>query len=292
MCLSLAPAKFTGTDVLVHLCKHPTTGRDVHVLGYQNKPQNLAPRQRGNAMLLHIPSASPMGPENLVDTSQIRGLMDDLSHAAFAPHAAGGPARSFGFRASKNALPKVFDHDIYTIVMAESAEQIPAALAQVPEERRPELSAEIATFYDESFPGWTFILCCFDNREAKKAAPLLVWYEPMFPNLLVAPGIDSHNGRAPDVNAHVSLDHRVFFGHPALGRGMSRVRYAERHNQTSFTELPPDVRGFLPTSIAGADYRGQRVGNGDFVLDLSEPKARIGNVGRWKPQDFRRLAAA
>ena len=73
MCLSLFPARFTGTLLCLSEAQHPSRGY-VNVLTYENTVQNRSPG--ANAMLLHFPS-SGMTRENVVDTRSFRGFTKD-----------------------------------------------------------------------------------------------------------------------------------------------------------------------------------------------------------------------
>lgn len=276
MCISAKPAVFTGTTVLAHRTTHPEKRFEIDVVAYRNTPQNRA-GQGGNAMLLHFPSRTPMGRENFLDTQSCPRFLREIESAAFPERIShGGGTRSMGKGAT------VFEHDIYTVVLAQSASDIEAAIGFVPEAKRPAVSRELLSFYGESFRGWSLALCCFSNTQPKPAAPLAVWYEPMFPDLLFAPGLDSHTGQPPDLDERVDVDHTVLWSHPNIFGGMP-VRYSEKGT----------VGGFLPTHVSGSRYRNRTMPNGDFVLDVSgKGELDSGAVARFKPHQFQALAAA
>lgn len=283
MCLSVQPAAFTGTRTSVHKSRHPHTSRDIHVLGYQNTAKNLNARGP-NAMILHLPAAATMDEGNFVDTSAAPRYMRDIA-ASVLPMPVGsgergGPLRSFG----PVAKALVFDYGtIYTVVLADDASQIAEALTRVPAERRPEISDEIIAFYGESYPGWKLAICCFDNAEAKESEPITIWYEPLFPELLVTPGIDAHSGRAPNLTRNVRVDHEVFFGHEKLERDLTKIRYSS---------WPEALRPFLPEKAAGQRLSGM-MANGDFVLAVGQnDRPSMKKVKRFKPLDYPTLVAA
>ncbi len=103
-------------------------------------------------------------------------------------------------------------------------------------------------------------MCCFDNADAQRAKPLLLWYQPLDPDRLTVPALDSHTGKAPDLDATVPVDHWVLFstdqapsdwGAPVVYPGDMRHR----------------LRAFLPTAVVGRHYgRGQTLPNGDFTI--------------------------
>ncbi len=255
MCLSIGEAEFHGTIVYAGLGTHPKNGTPVHVMAYQNIAHNLAEGADGalapNAMLLMLPVAGDFGPENFVDMSGCRSALDDMVEA-LKPKALGRGGMS---RGSGGEPAQVFDHDIYTIVVATDAHSIRAALERVPAHKRPKLERELFDYLAKCTQR-RIVLCCFDNREAKKAAPLVAYYEPLFPETLLAPAIDGHDGGAP-VDGKVAVDHWVIFGTSDPAATGTRVRYRDA--------LPEGHRGLLPTVVTGHKFEGQ-IYNGDFAV--------------------------
>src|SRR2546429_1880227 len=204
MCISVAPAEFTGTILYVGRHTHPQHG-PVEVIGYQNTAVNLA--DGPNAMLLHLP-ATEMTRANFLDATAtpdvLRDLVDALRPASWAQ-----PSRA---PVAAGAAVEVFDHDIYTVVLAADPRDIPAALTRVPQHKRPQLRPELFEFYADTFPLYPVALCCFDNADARRAAPLLMWYPPIFTNRMTAPALDCHTGAAPDPDGLVRTDHWVVIG--------------------------------------------------------------------------------
>ncbi|MBI5044379.1 MAG: hypothetical protein HZC02_00425 [Candidatus Levybacteria bacterium] len=239
---------------------HPRDGH-IHVLGYQNTAVNFS--SGPNAMLLHLPGVG-MSQRNFIDTSSCRNILKDQVDAV-TPRTRGGGYGSLGV---KSAVVHVFEHDIYTVVLTEDPTLIPSALLSVPAHKRPSISRDLVNFYTTRFPGWSIALCCFDNREAKQAAPLLMWYTPLEsePGLRL-PALDCHTGEVPDVDALVDVDHWVIVSGPDLRMG-APVHYSDR--------ISPDQRLYLPTEVIGRSFRG-RIPNGDFVI--SRIALREGYIG-------------
>lgn len=288
MCCSAQPAKFKGTRILVHATRHPQTKQDIHVVAYQNTPINLA-ASGGNAMILHIPSAQPMGEENFVIADSAPGFLKDVADSVLpqpSVERGGGARRGWGHFSAK-AVPIVFDYgDIYTVVLARGAGGIAAALKKVAANRRPEISEELLGFYAENFDGWTLALCCFDTRDAKEAPPVTLWFESMFPDLLIAPGIDAHDGKKPNFGKPVRVDHEIFFGHPNLSRDATKIRYQ------GWNSMSPGLRAFLPDKAVGKSLGGL-MENGDFVLPVGQAdRPRMDKIARYRPDNYPVLAAA
>jgi hypothetical protein len=277
MCVSNGPADFTKTLVALTATRHPTTELPIHTLMYRNTAVNLIRGGGGNAMLLHFPSVGGMGPGNIIDTSSFPSCADNIVEAV-TPRTRGA-SRSLGIEALDFSV-QVFDHDIYTIVLAENAAAIPGALERVRSDRRPAVNEPLFAWYGQQFPGYTFALCCFDTRDAVEAKPMLWWYYPAMGNTLMLPGIDCHTGLAPDLNAVVETDHWVVLGvggdQPTRSGsapfGLAPVRYTD--------SIPPFERAFLPNFVIGRRYLG-RERNGDFLAPttiLQNPDPR--QIGR------------
>jgi hypothetical protein len=170
------------------------------------------------------------------------------------PAAGGGPIEWM----SAEDEVQVFEHDIYTMVLAPDATLLPSALHQVPPHKRPRLNPELLAFYADHYPRHAILLCCFDNAEAQRAKPLLLWYSPTEPDLLVAPALDCHTGAPPDLAVPVDVDHRVAFGTDAAPADWGwAVDYSlgMRHK----------VRQFLPDAVIGDSFVGP-LPNGDFAI--------------------------
>jgi hypothetical protein len=112
-------------------------------------------------------------------------------------------------------------------------------------------------FYAAFYPDHAVLLCCFDNAEAERAKPLLLWYQPQEPDLLVAPALDCHTGAVPDLTELVDVDHQVLFGTDAAEPGWGRPIH--------YGDMADAVRAYLPDSALGVRYRSRLV-NGDFAI--------------------------
>ncbi|GAA1096731.1 hypothetical protein GCM10009605_36560 [Nocardiopsis composta] len=253
MCISAAPAAFSETTLYTGRLRHPEHGL-VHVLGYQNSAANLA--DGPNAMLLHIPALS-MSRRNFVSVGGHRDLLSRMVEA-LTPAAAAGPALMDWMGAAPRSRVEVFEHGVYTVLLAGNAALIPAELYRVPPEKRPRLDPALLEFYAEHYPEHTFAVCCFDNAEAERAEPLVIRYEPHDPDLLVAPALDAHTGGPPDLDAQVPVDHWVVFGTDEAPDGWGEpVKYPGG--------LRHELRDLLPAAVTGKRCTGT-LPNGDFAI--------------------------
>ena len=263
MCISLHPARFSGTVLCLSEALHPVTGRFVNTLVYENVRENRKPDGGPNAMLLHFPSKG-MTRENLIDTRDFRGFTKDLIEAV-RPR----PRSSSNIQLKSATLGggrvEVFKHDIYDMVLAQNAADIPGSLGTVDKEKRPDLNLEVFDYYgsDRNYDDWSFLLCCFDNLDAQKAAPIMAWYEPLMPNRVMLPGLDAH-GIAPDLKEDVEVDHWVILG--------SQEKKSSHMQPVNYTQAGPKMtslaRTLLPKYVSGRHFSG-RMRNGDFVGPVS-----------------------
>ncbi|MEU5122894.1 hypothetical protein [Streptomyces asoensis] len=254
MCISTGEAAFSGTIVYCGRQHHPVHGL-IHVLGYQNTAVNLA--DGPNAMLLHLPARQRLTPGNFVSAGRtgdvLRRMVDAVAPVAVATD-------GIAWMSAEPQSVQVFDHDVYTVLLAADPTAVTAALRRVPPHRRPDLDPELLRFYADHFPDHTIALCCFGNADAQDAKPLLLWYPPLDPDRLTLPALDSHTGAAPDLDAAVSVDHWVLFSTDQAPEGWGEpVDYpgTMRHS----------LRAFLPATVMG-DYYGdeQKLLNGDFTI--------------------------
>ncbi len=264
-CCSLRAASFSSTKGLAAEVRKD--GKLVHLLAYQNTVRDSASTDSGgNAMFLPIPAkARTMTSANILDTSSAKHFLSDIDDAIRPP------VREV-FRNS-NSVQRgidikdvvVFEHDIYTIVLARNATDIPAALSRVPESKRPKMNKPIFDAYARWYPGWTFALCCFNNKDATTAAPMLWWYEPMKPDQLFFPGLDAHDGNPPRIDAkNIDVDHSLAVAASFDPPGGEPVRYTDA--------LSPSLGKILPKFVSGDILSGE-LPQGDFIWNLADVRA-------------------
>lgn len=249
MCLSSAPARFN--DTLLYAGVAPS---GAHVIGYQNTATNLA--VGANCMMLPMQSLDPMGPANILDTRSCKNILRDM-RTALMP-VSKGLTRGGGSFALDSMSVQVFDHDIYTIALGLVGADFGRALASVSPDRRPSISREILDFWARHYRGYHLALCCFNNRDAQQAAPMLWCYNPAVPETLVAPAVDGHDGHAPRPGAPVDLDHFLMASCPDISQA-AEISYTDR--------IPAPLRAVLPTRAVGQSYEGYEGPNGDFLID-------------------------
>jgi hypothetical protein len=271
MCVTAARALLTGT-ALYAAEAITEEGTRLHVLGYQNTVASLVGEKgllskggSGNAMLLPFPAEpGSMTSANVLDTEECPNILQDMKRAVEPP------PRGLGKTVSVAAPVEVFSTGIYTVVLARDARAIPGALPQVPAAKRPPLNADLFDAYARWYPEWTVALCCFNNRQAALATPLLWWYRPMDPRQLFAPALDCHSGHVPDLRARVKVDHVLAFSSPELRERGRCVPYQD--------PIPPAVAPYLHLRVIGAGFH-QTMPNGDFVCQVADVRQ-----GKFAPQ--------
>lgn len=263
-------AEFSGTTLYTGRRRHPQHGL-IGVLGYQNTAVNLAAGP--NAMLLHLPAAS-MTPDHFISVGRGSNVLDRMVDAVRP--APGRGAAAMDWMSAGSAAVQVFEHDIYTVLLAADPIRIPEALHRVAYRRRPRLNPALLEFYADCYPGHTVALCCFDNADAERAKPLLMWYTPTEPDLLAAPAVDCHTGEPPSLEGMVETDHWVIFGSDDAPEGWGEpVEYPHGIRHT--------LRDFLPETVMGAQFTDP-MPNGDFAIshdDLLD--GRLSEITRLQP---------
>jgi hypothetical protein len=207
---------------------------------------------------------------NVLDTKDCRTILQDMADAVVPPRAF-APMSLPRSRAAEVPRVQIFKAaGIYTVVLAQDPREIPAALSGVPAAKRPAPNPALFEAYAQWYPGWTVALCCFKNRRAKLANPMLWWYQPMNPDQLFLPALDCHTGDVPDLENEVRLEHIIVVGSdqmdrspdgglPAADRHICPVRYRDT--------IPESVRPYLLSHMIGQGF-WKSMRNGDFVCDL------------------------
>ncbi|GAB2964011.1 hypothetical protein GCM10027184_09760 [Saccharothrix stipae] len=275
MCVSTDDAEFRGTILYAGRCDHRLHGR-VEVLGYQNSVVNLA--DGPNSMILHVPAVG-VTRGNFLAAGRDGAVLTRMVDAVGAYAAAGDGPATMDWTGDD---VEVFEHDVYTVLLAADPTRVPQALEQVPPHKRPRLRPELFQFYADVFPGHTIVLCCFDNAEARWAKPLLLWYRPTDPERLVLPALDSHTGAVPDLDAWVRPDHWLVYG--IGGGGTGEVSPDWGHPVEHGSRMRHKLREFLPDRVIGMRVAHEPAPNGDFVLARDDLlRGDLSKVQRLRP---------
>ena len=254
MCCTFEVSKMSNTKLYAGQAEK--NGKTVHVLAYQNEATSSGP----NAMVIPFPTSVKMTQDNIIDTSQFKNFLTDITNASKTVTKGARLSRgldddmlSFGV-----TMAEVFDVGSYTVILADNVNQIPEALGRVPKEKRPNVSSDFLIGYGELYPNQPIAVCCWDG--AIEAEPLLWWYEPSDTSTLFVPTMDAHDGRAPKVGQRVDTDHTISVGAagPTFG---NKVRYSQN--------IPADVVDLLPTHVHGHRLPDYLENNDCFVKTAS-----------------------
>lgn len=226
----------------------------------------------GNALI--IPLLGDFSTVKLVDLSNNKSALKDIAEA-LTPRGRGAVSKSmlsFGDLGGMRGEVQVLDYDIYTIVIAECAGDIPRAVQAVPARKRPKAVQSIFDAFEAGY-GTPIAVCCFDPEEGGEAAPVAFRYVPYDVDHLFLYTLDGHDGNAPDYNAQVKLDHTLFVGSYLMQGGL-HIGYSE--------PIANELKPYMPTRIVGGVFSSTHQ-NGDVVFDAAEVRKGVFNGLRALP---------
>lgn len=268
-----------------------------HVLGYSNsvrstgKPRPLAlvgtasvhhdfgwdiePVQytTGNAMLFALPAEpGSFDAAGLMPTARYPHFMRDFARPFASNDLAATRSRNpVGYaRESAPLVVKGFDDDTYDVIISPKASAIPSVLDQVDLAKRPEANPALYAQLDLLYPGWTFVLFCFQEMDRDQHGCALMRYKPMqrYSHLLYAPGLDGHNGAIEAGKVH--LNHTVIVG------TYDYAKSAQVHDVYFEEDGIRDAMPWLNTRVIGRQYNADfEAPQGDFLFLLED--VRQGN---------------
>lgn len=231
----------------------------------------------GNALVMPFLTSS-FDSIQLVDTTSCPDLLKAIKKAVQPPQRKTRRRRSDSDRTLGGADSVVIEEfDIYTIVRAESALAIFDAIQSVEARKRPDLNEELMAKLDEWY-GCSWAVCCFDEREEGEALPIAYRYKAKYPEIGVIYTMDGHDGKVPDVNAKVKLDHAVFAGSYKLDVSSKgkEVRYQSDRSAA--------LRDYSPNRVVGTAFpKGTQLVNGDIMVKRAEVERGIWNPYRVTP---------
>ena len=253
MCITALDAYLAETYVGVWDIDHPEQGYR-HVLAYQNTPKNLA--DTPNCMLLHVPAKDTLKPSDLLDTTQDPMFLQQMAESVLPPL----PTAARGVDLS--APNYVIEMGIYHIAFLNqvSPNAWLEVQKQIPTHKQPNIKDEFIQFYAEQFPSYALVICCFHNRDAKKASPIMLHYAPQFPDTFHFPTIDSH-GKVPKVGAKHRFHQVIITGSQQLktpGNGFDAFHLGG---------VSPTLLPFLPKVGAALRLAGTVAPNSDLLLE-------------------------
>lgn len=255
MCCSVD--KSVMSDTKLYVGKAERNSKTVHVLAYQNTAASKGP----NAMVIPFPTNTKMGEDNVIDTRLFKNFLTDIGEATKrrTRSASKGFSRGLGSDGFDDDKAMVFDVGSYTVILAESTDQIPEAVKRVPIEKRPKVPTAFLRGYAALYPNQPVAVCCWNGEI--EAEPLLWWYEPKDATTFFIPTMDAHNGGPPVLGELVDTDHLISVGSTDSPNNGATVYYTD--------SIPANIKSLLPIKVYGTRLPA-RVENADcFVKEAS-----------------------
>jgi hypothetical protein len=232
-------------------------------------PQQVEAIQRGEeleavSMCFALP-ATNRNSVHLIDTTG--GAIAKIMDAVVVEMNRGnrGMSATLGLEKSISFTANVESAGIYTIVIAETAKDLQAAIdndERIPANRRAKISRKLIKQYSELYPKWVYIACLFSRLEVAaseggKADPIGLSYETTydFQDRAYIPGLDDHDGFGPAIG-DVDVNHVLMVG----GYGVDG-RYKIEPSAIGVSTLPSGTP--TPTSFDAIEERGE-LPNGDW----------------------------
>lgn len=230
MCITVNEAELSNTKILSLPLNN---GR--HFIAYSNKAVNTSGKP--NAMILPIPGATK--PEWFHNTEQYKDFIDEIIDKCQMKKYEGWEERGFLSKGLDGELSfETFTLGMYTVGLAKDFSGIREFLDQLSEDKRPVVSEELKNFFETQYAGWAFAVCVFDSGKAIDAQPIAFEYEPFAYNLIYFPTVDSHNGKAPNLDDLVDVDHTFIYEHT----GEMTKNYYQKSVILETAEIPPFLK--------------------------------------------------
>lgn len=251
MCITTQNANLPNTYVGAWDINHPQIGYR-HILAYQNTPVSLS--DQPNCMLLHVPSAEPLKPNDLLDTTGCEWLLQQMASSG---------ALTQG-RAAFLPTNHVFEMGIYHIAMLNDLqpEAVQEALMTVPINKRPTISNDFLAFFENYFPGYPLLLCCFNNCQSKNATPIIVHFTPKQPDLFRLNLLDAH-GHVPQIGQRQHFDRTLIVGSYRIQEPSEEGRRFDLKN------VPARLLPFLP-KYGFSQKISMELPNADLLISVED----------------------
>ena len=273
MCVSSSPARLENTAILT------SVNDQNEVLSiYENDAANGNDSQeyRGaNSMIFAVPSN--INNIELVSLKTCPNFLTDLA----------GFIRNYGSRGlgmgMKGAV-KIIDYDdLYTVVIAENASDIPNIIndsPQIPSNRQIQPNQTLFDFFDAyykkvfldfyGYTEWSFIIALFNTTSLKRGRVGITYPLPQS-NQLFIPGLDCHTGGIPDITNPIDRDHTLIF---MLSEISGHSVPVNLNNSTFREPIPNDLKKLFPVPGKAiiVDKVGSNHRNGDWMIHINDLK--------------------
>lgn len=222
-----------------------------HLLGYQNKAQNLNTNLNVNAMIIPVPSSEDLFQDNIFDLSNDKELFKNISESLF-PNILETNTRSFSMMKGGDSF-QIFKSGNYTVVSASHAGLLSKAIENLNKKMQPKLSDDIIYAYYDWYPKekWKMTLFIWSGQDQMESDPVLIKYKPSDDSHLFLPGLDGHNGKRPNLRYAIRRDHTLIVGHKSLKNNIPLYF----SNQNAKDIFPSNFDGFrIKENDANCDW--------------------------------------
>lgn len=232
----------------------------------------------GNAMLLAVPAApGSLDASSLIPLAAYPHIFRDFADAIRIGVSLGVGSR--GADTGDAVVVSGYDAGLYDVVIASNAAAIAQALTsgKVSPNKTPVLNQVMYDQLDKLYPGFSFLLFCFDSKDSGKVGGVMVQYTPMAgsEDTIFLPGLDGHNGSID--SGMVALDHTIIVGSYRMEDASGSVPwFTDPGAAEKLPQLSCEVIGI---SIAAGTVAPQ----GDFVASIDEVCQGTVSFKREKP---------
>jgi hypothetical protein len=227
-------------------------------LGRYDEVKTL-PLSPEHANCLVIPLRGSWESIRLLNTASAPSLLRDIHDAIKKPvEATSSTAIAAGYGGGGHGIYFI-RFDIYDIIVAQNAQDLPGALSQIAEGKRPKINNAVF----DALQDWyqcPIAVCCFNTLQTGESGPLAFTFQPLDPSNLLVYTFDAHDGKPPNFDRTVHLDHTIFVGSYLTNKEKcATINYSDKN-------VAADLRPYVLDNAMGmsvSDY----MQNGDFVFD-------------------------
>jgi hypothetical protein len=258
MCITTLTAELHSTLIGVWDINHPQHGYR-HVLAYQNVPINQS--NSANCMLLHIPSAEALTPDDILNTEDSPNfLRETINKILVKKQEEEFDGMTRGLREQpQNYITQM---GVYHIAILNNVKDAQQTLNQIPSEKRPVIEQKFFDFFEEKFPNFPLLLCCFNNQDALEASPIMVHFSPIRKDVFQANMLESH-GDLPELGSPYNAHQILLYGSQKKEAAKGDVR------EIDWTAAPEDLQEYLPKYGQVEDFRRMPIDNYDLLIDAN-----------------------
>lgn len=283
MCVSAWDATFSST--ITGTCEVMVDGRVNHVVWYENqvgrdtshRGEPVAIQGYGNCLL--IPLLGLWESIRLLNPADTPRLLSNIGNALDIP------ANDFLLplaaalvrpRRAPEGRVAFLQFDVYDLLLAEYASDIPGLLPQIQERKRPAVNDDVFTVLGDWYRS-PIAVCCFNSEDQAKSKPLGFAFEPIDPDNLVVYTLDAHDGGVPKASAQVIVDHIIFVGSYLMADSFGmEVTYQDK--------IPDHLQPYVPSRVMGMPLRVEKLINGDIVFRTKDVRNGLFEGTRKLPQ--------